>query len=55
MIHLDINDFTFVATTIYVDGLLWTGDLKLKRGLNLNGFVNVITTSELKRILKGLY
>lgn len=51
---LDIKDYLFVAVTVYFEGLLWTGDLRLKRGLKRNGFNNVVTTSELKQIIKGL-
>lgn len=51
---LDPKDFLFVAVTIYFDGLLWTGDLKLANGLKRRGFKNVIITNELKQIIKGL-
>jgi PIN domain len=51
---LDVNDFLFVATIIYFEGLLWTGDVKLKKGLNRKGFYHVITTSEFKQIIKGI-
>ena len=51
---LDPKDFLFVAVTIYFDGLLWTGDLKLAYGLKRRGFNSIIITPELKQIIKGL-
>ncbi len=35
---IDIKDIPFVALTIELDGLLWTGDKKLKEGLLKKGF-----------------
>ena len=38
LIHgLDVNDYLYLAVTIYFDSLLWTGDLKLSRGLKRKG------------------
>ena len=51
---LDKDDYSFVAIAIYFNALLWTGDLKLYRGLRRKGFNNIITTKELKEIIKGL-
>ena len=51
---LDRNDYLFLAVTIHCNALLWTGDLKLFRGLRRKGFNNIVTTKELKGILKGL-
>jgi len=51
---LDWNDYLFLAITIYCDALLWTGDLKLFRGLRRKGFNRITTTKELKEIIKGL-
>ena len=51
---LDRNDYLFLAVTIYCNSLLWTGDLKLFRGLRRKGFNSIITTKELKEIIKGL-
>ncbi|MEZ4888735.1 MAG: PIN domain-containing protein [Chitinophagales bacterium] len=44
---VDIDDLPFVAVTKYLDGVLWTGDLKLLRTLLSKGFLNCITTDEL--------
>jgi len=35
---IDPKDMLFVALTIEVDGLLWTGDKKLRTGLKSKGF-----------------
>lgn len=35
---IDPKDMLFVALTIEVDGLLWTGDAKLRSGLEAKGF-----------------
>ncbi len=52
--NIDINDKVFVAFSIAFDALIWTGDLKLSRGLKRIGFKNIISTKELKDIIKGL-
>ena len=36
--NVDIKDLPFVALTIELDALLWTGDNKLKKGLKAKGF-----------------
>lgn len=36
--NIDLNDTIFVALTLELDGLLWTGDKKLKNGLKNKGF-----------------
>ncbi len=38
--NIDLKDIPFVALTIELDGLLWTGDTKLKEGLLKKGFKN---------------
>jgi predicted nucleic acid-binding protein len=35
---IDPKDMLFVALTIEIDGLLWTGDTKLRTGLMSKGF-----------------
>ncbi len=52
--QIDIKDATFVAFSISFNSLLWTGDLKLYKALRRKSFNNIITTKELKLIIKGL-
>jgi len=35
---IDPKDVLFVALTIEMDGLLWTGDTKLRSNLEVKGF-----------------
>lgn len=51
---LDEKDFLFLAVSICFDALLWTGDLKLRHGLKRKGYKNIVTTKELKDIIRGL-
>ena len=51
---IDSNDTIYVAFAISLDALLWTGDLKLYRGLRRKGFTNIVTTAQLKEIIKGI-
>ncbi|WP_462249521.1 PIN domain-containing protein [Ferruginibacter sp.] len=51
---IDIDDTIFIAFSMALDLLLWTGDLKLRNALKRKGFKNVIITKELKQIIKGL-
>jgi predicted nucleic acid-binding protein len=39
-----MKDMYFVALTIEMDGILWTGDVKLKKGLTKKGFDKLLTT-----------
>ena len=50
----DLNDTPFVAVSLAYNSLIWTGDIKLSRGLKRIGFNNIISTKELKDIIKGL-
>lgn len=43
---VDLDDVPQVATALAVDGLLWTGDGKLKRALVAKGFTRFFTPSE---------
>ena len=52
--HIDPKDFTFVEVAVYFDSLLWSGDLKLYKGLRRKGFKNIVTTKELSEIIKGI-
>ncbi|MEP7236703.1 MAG: PIN domain-containing protein [Ferruginibacter sp.] len=51
---IDKKDTQYVALTIFLEGLLWTGDLKLLRALKRKGFNQIITTPDFELILKGL-
>ena len=51
---IDKKDITYVAFSLAFDALIWTGDLILLRGLRKKGFKNIISTAELKQIIKGL-
>lgn len=51
---IDKNDAIYVAFALALDAMLWTGDLKLYRGLRRKNFSNVVTTKEMNQIIKGL-
>jgi predicted nucleic acid-binding protein len=51
---IDRKDIWYIAFAIAFDAMLWTGDLKLYRGLRRQGFNNIIITSELKEIIQGM-
>lgn len=51
---IDKKDTQYIALTIFLEGLLWTGDLKLLRGLKRKGFTHIITTLDFVQIIKGL-
>jgi predicted nucleic acid-binding protein len=44
---IDEDDTPFVALTLEIDGILWTGDKKLISGLKLKDFKTVCSTDEL--------
>ena len=52
--HIDVDDTIFIAFALALDSLLWTGDIKLMNGVKRVGFKNIISTKELKDIIKGL-
>ena len=51
---IDTNDTWYIAFAIALNGFLWTGDLKLNRGLRRLGCYLTITTQEFSSILKGI-
>lgn len=51
---IDEKDIWYVAFALALDAMLWTGDLKLYRGLRRKRFSNVVTTKEMNQIIKGL-
>jgi predicted nucleic acid-binding protein len=46
---IDVDDTVFVAVSKYLNGTLWTGDLKLINQLEQKGYKNLITTYDLYR------
>ena len=44
---IDIDDTVFVAVAEFIKGKLWTGDIKLLKGLTEKGFKRLITTEQL--------
>ncbi|MFY0653722.1 MAG: hypothetical protein JXQ96_16880 [Cyclobacteriaceae bacterium] len=45
--RIDEKDTPFLATTIELDGILWTGDKKLIEGLRKKKFDKILSTREL--------
>ena len=52
--HIDEKDTIYIAFAIALDGLFWTGDIKLKNALSKKGFTNSVSTKQLNEIIKGL-
>jgi predicted nucleic acid-binding protein len=52
--EVDPKDTMYIALTMALDALLWTGDLKLFRAIRKKGFNQVINTKELQQIVKGI-
>ncbi len=46
-LDIDEKDTPFIATTISLNAILWTGDKKLISGLRKKGFNDIINTQEL--------
>jgi len=51
---VDEDDLAFVALANHIDGLLWTGDKTLIRGLKQKGYQSTVTTMESSMILEEL-
>ena len=47
---VDPKDTVYIAASMMLNALLWTGDKKLTEGLQKRGFEKTITTAELKKI-----
>ncbi|PHI18022.1 hypothetical protein CEQ90_20105 [Lewinellaceae bacterium SD302] len=45
---IDSNDVNFVALNSFLDKTLWTGDMKLYKGLKAKGYENVVTFNQIK-------
>lgn len=45
---IDPDDIVFVALNEYLEELLWTGDLKLYRGLLQKGYTKVVTFQDIQ-------
>jgi predicted nucleic acid-binding protein len=45
---IDLKDISYVALSIELDALLWTGDTKLKKGLLKKGFNQFISKEEIE-------
>jgi predicted nucleic acid-binding protein len=54
-LSVDFKDTLYIAFCLALDAVLWTGDLKLYRGLRRKGFMNILTTSELRETFKGIF
>ena len=51
---IDKKDTIFIAFSLALDSLFWSGDIKLYKALKRKGFANIITTKEFKQIIKVL-
>ncbi|RDC65639.1 PIN domain-containing protein [Adhaeribacter pallidiroseus] len=51
---IDEDDTPFVALALEINGLLWTGDKKLLKGLTEKGLQNVLSTQDLFQLRRKL-
>jgi len=51
---IDMDDTIFIAFSLALNCLLWSGDRHLMNGVKRAGFQHIISTKEFKDILKGL-
>ena len=53
LVHdIDKKDLLFVALSLQTGYNIWTGDLKLISGLRKKGFLNIMNTNELLRLIE---
>ena len=45
--NVDSDDIAFVALAFHLDGIVWTGDKKLKKGLTQKGYDAIIDTQKM--------
>ncbi len=50
---IDVKDVSFVALTVETNGILWTGDKKLIKGLRSKNFNRIYSLDELKKIIQN--
>ncbi len=51
---IDEKDALYIAFSLALDALLWTADKKLMKAVRRKKYYKIVTTPELKNILKGL-
>ncbi|MBX2931784.1 MAG: hypothetical protein KF781_07565 [Chitinophagaceae bacterium] len=49
---IDKNDTIFIATAMFVNGILWTGDNVLYKGLQKKNFMGISNTNGIRAILR---
>lgn len=48
---IDLNDLIYIALSLQLDAVIWTGDKKLINGMTKKGFNNFISTDDMNTIL----
>lgn len=49
--EIDKNDTVFIATSIFLDASLWTGDKVLYNGLKAKGFQQILNSTDIKELI----
>lgn len=52
--EVDMDDIAFVALTEFMDCKLWTGDQKLLKGIRAKGYLNALSTDDVKALRKSV-